>query len=290
MLNCEISTQLNKLNLQNKYIMFYHNLEGEEFYSGKLGSDERQARNINIINMFTNISRIKEFATNLYIQDVIKEEEQTKKLSIGQRLNYLVLNDMYDKYIVNIELEKVINDLKHAKNSDEKSLIFKNLIAQSEEFSFLNDFNDPEYINLINDYARVNYPGFINFMMDSSFTYSLQEKNILICFLFISNILFSLYSSIANIDKDIDVYIAEMTEEEFLLYINICTPDFNMSMNENAAKENFPQYKIWKQMEVDFYKSVNNKKIKIMDYLGKTLDSDLKINQVQEDINLDKLF
>lgn len=289
MLNSEISTQLNKLNLQKKYIMFYHNLEGEEFYSGKLGSDERQARNINIINMFSNISRIKEFATNLYIQDVIKEEE-TKKISISQRLNYLVLNEMYDKYIVNINLEQVISKLKFTINSDEKSLIFKNLIAQSEEFSFLNDFNDPEYINLINDYARSNYPGFINFMMDSSFTYSLQEKNILICFLFISNILFSLYSTIANIDKDIDVYIAEMTEEEFLLYINICTPDFNMSMNENAAKENFPQYKIWKKMEVDFYKNINDRKIKIMDYLSKTLDSDLKINQVQENINLDNLF
>ena len=289
MLNSEISTKLNKLNLQKKYIMFYHNLEGEEFYSGKLGSDERQARNINIINMFSNISRIKEFATNLYIQDVIKEEE-TKKISIAQRLNYLVLNEMYDKYIVNINLEQVISKLKFTINSDEKSLIFKNLIAQSEEFSFLNDFNDPEYINLINDYARSNYPGFINFMMDSSFTYSLQEKNILICFLFISNILFSLYSTIANIDKDIDVYIAEMTEEEFLLYINICTPDFNMSMNENAAKENFPQYKIWKKMEVDFYKNINDRKIKIMDYLSKTLDSDLKINQVQENINLDNLF
>ncbi len=66
-----------------------------------------------------------------------------------------------------------------------------------------------------------------------------------------------------------------MTEEEFILYVNICTPDFQLSMNEEASKENYPQYQLWKKMEVDFYKSIVDKKIEIISYLTGSLDNKL---------------
>ena len=44
--------KLNELNHEKKYIMFFHNIEDEEFYKGELGSEDRQARNVNIISIF----------------------------------------------------------------------------------------------------------------------------------------------------------------------------------------------------------------------------------------------
>lgn len=279
--------KLNELNHEKKYIMFFHNIEDEEFYKGELGSEDRQARNVNIISIFSNLTKIKEFSTSLFIQDVIKNDE-TKDLSINQRLLYMILNNMYETYIDKLKLERVIDELKFSIDSQQD--VLKNIVANCEEFSFLNNFKDQTYIDLINEYANINYPSYINFMMDKSFSYTLVEKNALICLLFLSNTLYSLYACIPNINKKLDVFIAELTEEEFILYVNICTPDFQLSMNEDASKEDYPQYKLWKKMEVDFYKSINNKKIEIISYLTESLDNKLDINKIKSNVDLNELF
>lgn len=284
----EFNNTLNNLILPKKYIMFFHNIEGEDFYSGELGSEDRQARNINVINISSNIEKLKDFSTNVFIQDVLKDEE-TKNLTLNQQIQYAILDSIYNNFIVNINLERVIHDLKST-NDQERDMTLKSLVNNFEEFSFLENLKDETYIDLINSYAMNNYPDYINFMMDKSFKYTLTQKNVLITLLFLSNIFLSLHSSIANLDKNIDIYISELSEEDFLLYINICTPDFQMSMSQEASKENFPQYKIWKKMEIDFYNNIKSKKINIIDFLTNTLNPNLNINKIDNNINLEELF
>lgn len=251
--------------VEKKYIIFYTNIQNEEFFAEPLGSKNRKAKNVNLISIFSDKKVLLNFF-NTY--SMLKFNKDIESITDNQLLNFLIVEILFKDFLINSNLNEIL-DKQNKKYIDKNDLVkdFINSLSNIQKhFYNFKDINE-DFINLCNLYMEENYKTIDTYLQEKNFTLNFNEKLCYIVGNLIQEFSKSCMMATSLCDKKIDYYISELNNEEFIMLTNLNLVDFTSSLNEESYKNDYPVYKDWCKMEINFYNKIKDKMIPLFDFI-----------------------
>lgn len=280
--------KLEKMTLDKCYLLFFHNIEGIEYYAEPLGSPNRLARNINAIGLFKSYSDLETFYTKVSLNQILSNDALVTDFTIREKIGYYIVDEqekMFENNDIITSIFKKINNEKDPINMDSDQLCRKFI----ENVPIYNEINY-DTIDMLNEIVPVEY-----------YTYILSKKfptsiDVLRSYLYVitnMNYLFSVYAMSTNNENKTNLKCLEMTKEDLLKFWNLYIPDLDTDLamlSEQNKEYVFPVYEVWKKLEAEFYNDIKDRCIDFDDIIKKIQNNDEGIDDSDEIIDFSKMF
>ena len=258
----KVQKMVDELPFKNrKFLIFYENIEGHEFFDDELGSIDRRARHINPMMLFDSINDLKNLLTEVVM--VSLSEDTNIEIPFEQQLNILTTKQVYENFNKNLNTEELIQQIKSASMTlEKKQEIFENVINNSN-FAFAKELPD----NLFQVMSQHTPKGYNTYTDCKSYPYTLAECKLLTLLFIAENTFFSTYAIAMHLDKKIPLWVVELDNHDLLRLFELFLPDFEESLTKEALEKDFPMYQIWEHMEIDLWKKFKTKRFSMQDFL-----------------------
>lgn len=258
----KVQKMVDNLNFKHKkFLIYYENIEGHEFFEDPLGDIDRRARHINPMMLFDSINDLKTLLTEVIM--VSLSEDTSVEIPFEQQLNILTTKQVYENFNKNLNTETLIQRIKGASvDLAKKQEIFKQVVNESN-FVFLKDLPD----DIFKVMALHTPEGYDTLTDCKSYPYTFEESKLLTLLFIAENTFFSTYAIAMHLDKKIPLWVVELDNNDILRLFELFLPDFESSLTKEALENDFPMYQMWEHMEIDLWKKLKTKRFSMLDFL-----------------------
>lgn len=272
----KMRARIDALELPETWMVFFHNIKGIDFYDGELGSPDRVARNVNTIAFFNSQADINRFYTTAMMSNICSEDGG-EQLTIEQRLYHNLVQHIHDTLVNDINMDELLKDVE-----DDPDGTFRKILSKLPNYDNLKN----EVFDVMKDHKDSDYDCYGDL---THFPYTKDQCKLLLYAFTQMNTLFSLYAVAMNSDKEADLYIVKLKDTELLRIWELYMADFQGQMNEEANAADFPMYQKWCQYEIDFFKTIDKRKIPWGEYIHDNVQN-AKVDLDVLSGNMDSLF
>lgn len=259
----DLSQLQNSFN-EDIYAIFYHNVDNSEFYAGALGSEDRLARNLNVISFFT-INEFKNIFANILLSEFNSSNTELKDLTLQEKFLYFLVS--YHEENIKIPSDFNVYD----SNEEKINQLLIDVLKKDHIFNSLNN----NISNMILSIIPENYYVYIDKTYDNK---DLLKYKLLLYITHIMNCGFSLHALAMNTDIKYQLHAVKLNYDQLVQLFALYIPNFENDLVNANENSKFPTYEIWKKLEIEFYNNVKNDIITFEEFTDKYFHNTNNVN------------